>query len=487
MVDERINRQGSMDVVLNVQEQLISRIALACKDSNKMTFLHGISGVGKTHIANRLQDSLSASLVISMSLKSTIQPEQLKQQLICELVTDELTDLNQPIAKAVYQAIEHHHQSVLVVIDNAEFIANQGLSALWQAIHEFSRVNQSNLTFNVLLIGDTKWAKPLHHGLKNKSDSRVAEFLVPTLTKQQATDFMMSVHADWSDQKIQQFVNKVPLEYLIPKQLIYAQLPNNKKTKFKVFLFLGAMITFLAIAATVVAFYLRTSEPVIEPVEIPQVQLDATNQKKPIELNEELPLNRVDKALVGSDAELPSESQQLLEPVTELQKTEESSSTIEQPTNIEAVDETSTIKTKASILEPSVESKIVNAEQNDVTLQTQSAVTYLHDEQKLLKIEVDRYSLMLGGFSKFESLESVKSSFIATDEKLKFYQTIRDSKPWYVLLYGDFSTSVEANNYVDNNLPTFEKMSPWAKSFQSIREEINVTTRQLENNDNDNN
>lgn len=487
MVDERVNRQGSMDVVLNAQEQLVSRIALACKDGNKMTFLHGISGVGKSHIATRLQDSLSSSLVVSMSLKSSIEPEQLKQQLICELVTDELTDLNQPIAKAVYQAIEHHHQSVLVILDNAEHIANQGLSALWQAIHEFSRVNQSNLTFNVLLIGDTKWAKPLHHGLKNKSDSRVAEFLVPTLTRQQATDFMMNVHADWSDQKIQQFVNKVPLEYLIPKQLIYAQLPNNKGIKFKVFLFLGAMITFLVLAVIAVAFYLRASGSVTDPVDMPQVQFDGVNQVQSTEQKGHLPSNLDDRVSVDSDAALNSDSQQIFKQDIEYQKAIESAYTIEQPMNIEAIDETLAVTAKSSFLESGLESEIVNAERNDVTPQTQSAMTYLYDEQKLLKTEIDRYSLMLGGFSQFESLENVKSSFIVTDEKIKVYQTIRDGKPWYVLLYGDFSTSVEANNYVGNNLPKFGKMSPWAKSFQSIREEINVTTRQLENNDNDNN
>lgn len=495
MIDEVINRQGSMDVVLSGQEQLVSRIALAFKDSNKMAFLHGISGVGKSHIASRLQDSLSSSLVINMSLKTAVEPDQLKQQLICELVTDELTDLNQPIAKAVYQAVEYHNQSVLLIIDNAEFIANQGLSALWQSIHEFSRVNQSNFTFNVLLIGDTAWAKPLHHGLKSKSDSRVSEYLVPTLTKVQATDFMMSIHADWSDQKIQQFLNKIPSQYLIPKQLIYAQLPTNNRVEFKVLMSLGGLLAILIIAAVVVALYLRTEveEPATDVQGIPEVLFNADNQVK-ANTARETPIRPDIKPLRSLDAISQSNAEQIIEPdvllsqqdVNELAKSAEQVLNLESDNVTDSIEESQAIQPEPTIEQQLIDSKPDVSTQLNLPSSSQPEVTYLYDEQDLLKVDSDRFALMLGGFSQLDSLENVKSTMDVSD-KVKIYQTIRDSKPWFVLLYGDFSTRVEASNYVRRNVQIFEGMAPWAKPFQSIQAEINATTRQVENNDNDNN
>lgn len=492
MVDEIINRQGSMDVVLSGQEQLVSRIALAFKDSNKMAFLHGISGAGKSHIASRLQDSLSSSLVIDMSLRTAIEPDQLKQQLMCELVTDELTDLNQPIAKAVYQAVEYHNQSVLLIIDNAEFIANQGLSALWQSIHEFSRVNQSNFTFNVLLIGDTAWAKPLHHGLKSKSDSRVSEYIVPALTKVQATDFMMSIHADWSDQKIRQFLNKIPPQYMIPKQLIYAQIPASNRVKFKVFLSLGGLLAILVIAAVAVALYLRngSEDSVTDIQEVPEALFKSDSQVGA----STTPVKPDIKPLTSLEAISQSNTEQSNEPDISLSQQDiiELAQPAEQILNLESDNITDPVAESQAINpELTIEQPLIDATPDVITqlnslVTSQHEVTYPYDEQDLLKIDSSKFSLMLGGFSQFDSLESVKSTMGVSD-KVKIYQTIRDSKPWFVLLYGDFSTRVEASNYVHRNVQIFGDMAPWAKPFQSIHAEINATTRQVENDNNDNN
>jgi mRNA degradation ribonuclease J1/J2 len=148
----------------------------------------------------------------------------------------------------------HSQQSILLIIDNAELIPQQTLSSLWQSIHELDRMNQTLFTFNVLLIGDTRWAVPIHHGLKNKVDSLVAEFGIDPLTPAQATDFMMSVHTDWSDQKIQQFINKISPEYLVPKQLVYAQLPVAKGIKRKVLLFVSVIVLSLCIVTVIVVY-----------------------------------------------------------------------------------------------------------------------------------------------------------------------------------------------------------------------------------------
>lgn len=501
MVGTPVNRQGSMDVVLDVQEQLISRIALAMKDSNKLSFLHGPIGVGKSHIVNRLQNLLSATtLTIKLSPKSALAPEQLKQQLVCELATDELTDLNQPIATAVLQAVSHHHQSIVVLIDNAELVANQGLSAIWQALHEFSRANQTTFTFNVLLIGDSKWAKPFHHGLKSKSDSRVAEFLVNTLSKKQAVDFMMRVHADWSDQKIQQFVNKVPEQYLIPKQLIYAQLPQRSSAGVKAILWLSVLVAVILAASVGIAYYLQSTTEESVTTDIPGVI--ATS---PIETAVLVTPPKETKKADGDDVSVleegisESSSKDDVEVLDDISVKEPESTVIEQ--SVSSVEE-DTLNPVLALPQSELADMEQNSQQVPVAEQipvkevsevgtvkviTDNVVTTNnYDEEHLVAVDANRFALMLGGFSQRQSLQRVQTQLATTDD-LKVYQTIRDNKPWYVLLYGDFETRAAANEFVANNRQQFVGITPWAKSFQAIQTEITNNIRQLENNDNDNN
>lgn len=484
MVDTPINRQGSMDVVLDVQEQLISRIALAMKDSNKLSFIHGPTGVGKSHIANRLQNLLSATtFTIKLSPKSALEPEQLKQQLVCELAIDELTDLNQPIATAVLQAVNHHHQSIVVLIDNAELVANQGLSAIWQALHEFSRANQTAFTFNVLLIGDSKWAKPFHHGLKSKSDSRVAEFFVNILSKKQAVDFMMRVHADWSDQKIQQFVNKVPAQYLIPKQLIYAQLPQRSSAGVKAILWLSVFVAVILVASVGIAYYLQSTTEETVTTDIPSVIATSPTEtavvvnppketKKAdddVEVLDDISIKESETAVIEQPAKIVEEDSVnpvLASPQSEVADIEQDTqqAPAEEQAPVEEVSEVGTTKATADTV----------------------VTAYNFDEEYLMAVDAKKFALMLGGFSQRQSLQRVQTQLATTDD-LKVYQTIRENKPWYVLLYGDFETRAAANEFVVNNRQQFVGIIPWAKPFQSIQSEIIKNTRQLENNDNDSN
>ncbi|MGB0834362.1 MAG: AAA family ATPase [Psychrobium sp.] len=501
MVDTPINRQGSMDVVLDVQEQLISRIALAMKDSNKLSFLHGPTGVGKSHIANRLQNLLSATtFTIKLSPKSALEPEQLKQQLVCELATDELTDLNQPIATAVLQAVNHHHQSIVVLIDNAELVANQGLSAIWQALHEFSRANQTAFTFNVLLIGDSKWAKPFHHGLKSKSDSRVAEFLVNTLSKKQAVDFMMRVHADWSDQKIQQFVNKVPEQYLIPKQLIYAQLPQRSSAGVKAILWLSVLVAVILAASVGIAYYLQSTTEESVTTDIPGVI--ATS---PIETA--IVVNPPKETIKADDEDMLAQGEGITEAVLndddealdDISIKEFETAVIEQPAKSVEEDSLNPVlaspQSEVADIEQDIQQtpaeeqapveEVIEVSTTKVT--ADNVVTaYNFDEEYLMAVDAKKFALMLGGFGQRQSLQRVQTQLATTDD-LKVYQTIRDNKPWYVLLYGDFETRAAANEFVTNNRQQFVGITPWAKPFQSIQSEIIKNTRQLENNDNDSN
>jgi septal ring-binding cell division protein DamX len=476
MVDSAVNRQSSMDVTLEPQTQLVSRIGLALKNSNKLSFLHGKIGVGKSHVANLLQHNLSNIHVVKLQIKQVMEPEQLKQQIICELATDELSDLNQPISTAVHNSIVHSQQSILLIIDNAELIPQQALSALWQSIHELDRMNQTHFTFNVLLIGESRWALAMHHGLKNKADSLVAEFAVAPLTAQQATDFMMSVHTDWSDQKIQQFISKVAPEYLIPKQLIYAKLPVANGTKRKVLLFAGILVVSLFIVTVIVGYSMTNEKALTIDVknDIPKgivpsltskltavkaktkvVSKDLNNDVEPIKGDELLSL--IDEELLSS---VTTTSKENLAPV------------VGNTTNIAAI-----LPEKETLMSNDVEA--INKAVNE------PIIKFKFDEEYLLALPKQGYSLMLGGYSSESTLLAVKQRFTEPKE-LKAYQTIRNGNPWFVLLYGSFERLAKANKFVEDNSIVFQGFSPWSKPHKTIQQEINAGQLPVDYNKEDN-
>jgi len=462
-----------MEVVLEPQTQLVSRIGLVIKNSTQLSFLHGKTGVGKSHVAHLVQHAVQNTHVVKIQLKKVLEPEQLKQQIMCELATDELLDLNQPIATAVFNSIVQNNQSVLLIIDNAELIPQQMLSALWQSVHELTRMNQSRCTFNILLIGESSWAIPMHHGLNNKPDSLVAEFEVLALTKHQASDFMMSIHTDWSDQKIQQFVNKIAPEYLIPKQLIYAQLPQNNAVKRKIIVFVGAIVISLCILTVIVGYLIAKDKERSSSVnrDIAQVIQPALATEVVQSENDKIQIEKINKA----PAEQKEQPRNLLN--------EETSQEIEDnvellTSDITSVPEDALIVAKEVDAAKPTKTLVEEVEIKAVVIKAQVS-SFIFDEEYLLNLPQASYALMLGGFSSEATLSSVKGRF-EQPQQLKMYKTIRYGTNWFVLLYGSFDTLAQANQFVKENASQFEGFSPWAKSYRAIQQEIN--TNQLPEN-----
>ena len=54
-----IDNVSAMDVKIESQPQLVSRIQLATDSHSRLSFLHGPSGVGKSYVAALIQEKLS--------------------------------------------------------------------------------------------------------------------------------------------------------------------------------------------------------------------------------------------------------------------------------------------------------------------------------------------------------------------------------------------------------------------------------------------
>ncbi len=437
---------SAMDVKIEPQTQLISRIQLATDSYSRLNFLHGPTGVGKSYVAALLQEKLSNTQVVKLSYKSNVDEEQFKHQLICELATDDFSDLNQPLSEAVVNCISFKRRSLLIIVDNARQLPQTIMGMLWQAVTEFNRKHKSSLQFNVLLIGETPWAMALYKALDKKVDSQVAEFALSVLSKEQATDFMMMIHANWSDQKIKQFIAKVSPQYLLPNQLIYAQVkPLGVKNRKWLLLGLSGSFVFIISVVVVGYLYLKVDD---KPVLVSTAdKLVATT------------LPDVKTKLLIDDASKIIEKQQ--------------EAVIIPPSDTALLIE-DIITSSSDLITP--DEKVASQQIEPIAVVEKAASVkvlkpYVFDEVQLLDIADSEYALMLGGYSTEAVLKRVIST-INSDIKLNQYQTTRNGKDWFVLLYGQFSSLDAANNKAANLPKSMRQFEPWAKSLRVIHQEI---------------
>jgi len=95
----------------------------------------------------------------------------------------------------------------------------------------------------------------------------------------------------------------------------------------------------------------------------------------------------------------------------------------------------------------------------------------LKDERWILDQEPNHFTLQLFGTHNKSSIQK-----FAKDNKLSdniaVYQTLRNAKPWYSLIYGSYSSKDDANK-IKKEIAN-KKVKPWLRRFDSVQAKINT-------------
>lgn len=471
------NGSSAMDVQLEPQSQLLSRIQYVIDSESQFSFLSGESGVGKSFLTTMLVADLTNILVIELNCRKKSTPESLKQDLICQLATDDLSDINQSMTQAIEDAISYYGQSVLVVIDNAHYMPQTFVSALWHSFNEILAAQPTpQYKLNILLVGAKKWAKPVAERLREIDADLVTDFELSYLSTQQAIDFVTSIHPDWSDQKIENYIAKLNSKSLTPQRLIFTEQPIAEGSNLKRFI-PAFIISFLLIVIAVGWFYLsngatsETEQAIQLPPKIivlsPESIASPDKQQQPI-LTEVMP-EKENSAEQSMDRQ-PSLS--VTSPITD-----EETVALAAPGGENAAD-----VTKATDASSPADTVVEETSAGQVSELTEGdAMVYLFDEKMLLEMDESHVSLMLGGYSHQSVLERTMAK-ISDKTDLYVYKTTRNDSDWFVLLYGDFTDRAAAQQALTGASSNLALFSPWKKSFRLIHAEITAVAATMDNN-----
>ena len=84
------------------------------------------------------------------------------------------------------------------------------------------------------------------------------------------------------------------------------------------------------------------------------------------------------------------------------------------------------------------------------------------------------YTIQLSGMASREYLVTFQQQYNTAQENVYTYQTVRNNKPWFVVVYGEY-TSIKAAQFAANNLPgIFKNRSTWVKAWRVVHNDLRL-------------
>tara|TARA_R110001583_G_scaffold7720_9_gene37937 strand:- start:23214 stop:24896 length:1683 start_codon:yes stop_codon:yes gene_type:complete len=94
------------------------------------------------------------------------------------------------------------------------------------------------------------------------------------------------------------------------------------------------------------------------------------------------------------------------------------------------------------------------------------------DKGFLLALNPNLYTLQLAGFGSDQSLKRFIGQHQLPREDVYLYQTVRQEKPWYVVIYGQFESRESATTRAQNLPDTLNSLKTWAKKYALVHQDL---------------
>ncbi|WP_137297372.1 AAA family ATPase [Psychromonas sp. SP041] len=86
----------------------------------------------------------------------------------------------------------------------------------------------------------------------------------------------------------------------------------------------------------------------------------------------------------------------------------------------------------------------------------------------------DNFTVQISGMASRPYLAAFQQKYKSNTENVFSYKTIRNNKPWFVVIYGEYS-SVESANLAIKSLPeAFKGMPTWIKTWQAVHNDLRL-------------
>ncbi|MDN2664036.1 AAA family ATPase [Psychromonas sp. 14N.309.X.WAT.B.A12] len=522
-------------ISLPSQLQLLERLQHHIYLSSSLIFITGETGSGKTTLTENLSNTLPPDLKqVYLSLSNVATVPVLRQKVIEQLFDRALFNAQDKLVDSVERLQEEFSQpqNRLLILDNAHLLPTDFLIELCELLASFELTEET--TVNVMLLVDPASTKHFLSYLDSHLVERLShrvnrlELVLPALTIQEATALLVHnfqqmgyeaklQHQDALNHQLHLCAGNPKKIILLAEELSQGGFKEDKHAWAKTWLPAALLMLSLVAIVSALGVYLY---PKFIPVQQPQNYVpEVAEQVLPeFETESNLQSSLISEPLAGgwSSFDLDIDDNESLVGLSD--ETEqrvvisndqliELSVLVEQPNNemeeapqamqehaippllksntqVEAAESSVAEQLQAQIKEKSEITKqavIENTEEvENVTTQnqpqpeiTRSTDSLLTAPRVLLSKKPSNLTIQISAMSTRSYLADFKRKFGST-ENVFTYQTIRNNKPLFVVVYGEYTSKASANLAIKNLPRAFAGMPTWIKSWQAVHNDLRL-------------
>jgi len=506
-------------------EQQLDLLVHLANNESKIQLVTGLTGIGKSTMMHQMLKELTdVSGICKVHGGATIVPDVLQELIARHLGLKfdlQQKEFDSNALKSKITNMRAQEKNFFLVIDNAHKLPKSSLAFLieimkWQ-INEHPVIHiilfggpQLEATFAELTA--TAMGEHLTHTIRLEAlnEEEIKAYITHRLALAGYENNCPFTENEM--QKIIQISRGIPSKInYIAKQMMLQKIQRNKPSKKKKFKKSSKMKTFkqliFSVAGLMVAFILFEEYQGYTPVgkqtanaQVLKIHAEPMTTQKAQSLSTSM--NQMQTKVEGvssAKSQWPDymkqnntmERQQSQANVKTIASAADSKTMIKHQEN--AINTTeikqpqktalATIKTKekpANTVKSSVKTapKIMPKTQKGVTASQHEKETkspYTKDEKLLLTKSQYHYAIQLAGSHDLNYLESNFKS-LALSGSVHYFKTALNGKPWYVVIYGDYSDKKSARTAIAQLPADLQNTHPWPRSYGSIHKAIKAAS-----------
>lgn len=511
------------------QLQLIDRLQHLLYLSSSMVFISGEKGSGKSTLIEQLSNQLpDATQQAFIRLAEPTSVAQIRQQIISQLFEQPLFDADDTLCNVIKLLKNKGNSGIsrVVVIDNAQLLPELLLHELAEVIKQKSLLSDNEINF-IFISDQLKNQEMVNNYKKSLNNQGVTAlvFKLPPLDITEAKKLLTHSFLQLGYSPKIQHQDAVAKQLLncqgIPEKILQLatevssghlddELPSWLKIRFPAILLMLALLVVVGgLAWYLYPKFIKQPLEVDTIVESEAILLDEIQSTdliidQNIKADTAEPLagqwsnNKkviTDNTLSVGEADNKKRAVILDPQLLDIEKSTIASS-FESEKNIPNV--ANEVKQESSrpvaliidnsdsaldeqVTEPNL-SESASEQQLGVkvtTLVTELSITSLKHKpftpsEQLLAINPNFYTLQLAAMHSEKSLQAFIIEHQLAEKHISLYQTIRNGKKWYVVIYGQFKSRQAALNEVKKLSNSPMKLDSWAKKYASIHQDLQL-------------
>ncbi|QUM78167.1 SPOR domain-containing protein [Moritella sp. 24] len=483
----------SVQTEIYSQTQLCERLRHLTQFSSHLLLVSGESGSGKSTVLRNYVESDFNQKTITLDAQQCHDDSAIRTQILQQISYDGRFNAHIALIDSLPLLAQQLEHELTVCIDNAMTLSSACITEFAQLV-ELSLNKRINIKVNIILFAESKWVDITMLQFA-KSATNVLELEMTVLDPQAAAKFVEQQFSQANYKPT--FINQDAINRQIeackgnPAELtkcaraimqgqVYAPDSQHSETGKSAIapnksFYLAAVIASVLLLGSAGSFLYDAYQTEQDAVVIEQdffEEPEISNDDVTVEATPIVDMTEPQTLASDWDDELPTEignTITLTDPVV----SEPISSTQKQRVVIDDAAVNKMIAKQVTLdSAPVIDSKTVveNAKLPSIE-ETDSVDQTLADHAWVMAQPAKNYTFQIAGLSRESQLKQyLNENKLA--ENIWTYQTTRNNKPWYVVLYGSF-TSVEQANAAKQKLPaTVQKDKPWLKRFAQIQRDL---------------